>query len=260
MSRDSSSGGGRVFSFLFAFTVLFVVVFGLGVFVGKRLSQQELRITKRFEEAAPEPSAAPVEDFQETVSGLMTESPSPVIEEAATESSPTPVPTAAPHSGNEKKEAENKSVEKEDGAVKEAEATPLPKKTGTAAPVKPDERLAEITREIERKLEQERPPKKNDIRKETETAKSTLPQVDPDGVYTVQIGSFQDQKQANSFASALQSKGYPVFIKSMKSPDNKNWYRVRVGTFGNIEAAKAYGESLKKSEPGVKLVFITVNN
>lgn len=256
MSRDSSSGGGRVFSFLFAFTVLFVIVFGLGVFVGKRLSQQEFRITKRFDEALPGPSAAPVEEFQETEAGLIAESPPPVIEEAAIESPPPPVPTAVPPAGDEKKEVEKKSVEKEEDEVKEVKATPVPKRTDTAAPAGPDERLAEITREIERELDKKAAGKKN----ETKTVKPPLPRIDPDGVYTVQIGSFQDQKQANSLASALQSKGYPVFIKSMKSPDNKNWYRVRVGTFGDIEAAKAYGDSLKQSEPSVKLVFITVNN
>ena len=247
MRRDSSSGGGRVFSFLFAFTVLFVVVFGLGVFVGKRLSQQELKITKRFDDAPPVPSTAPVEEPPEAEYEQAVESPFPGTEEAAIESPPPAVPPA---------EDEKKSVEKEADAVKEINQAKTPESTESPAPVKPDERLAEITREIERELDKKTTGKK----RETETAKSTLPQVDPDGVYTVQIGSFQDQKQANSLASALQSKGYPVFIKSMKSPDNKNWYRVRVGTFGNIEAAKAYGESLKNSEPSVKLVFITVNN
>ena len=247
MRRDSSSGGGRVFSFLFAFTVLFVVVFGLGVFVGKRLSQQELKITKRFDDTPPVPSTAPVEEPPEAEYEQAVESPFPGTEEAAIESPPPAVPPA---------EDEKKSVEKEADAVKEINQAKTPESTESPAPVKPDERLAEITREIERELDKKTTGKK----KETETAKSTLPQVDPDGVYTVQIGSFQDQKQANSLASALQSKGYPVFIKSMKSPDNKNWYRVRVGTFGNIEAAKAYGESLKNSEPSVKLVFITVNN
>ena len=256
MRRDSSSGGGRVFSFLFAFTVLFVVVFGLGVFVGKRLGQQELRITKRFDEAPREPSPAPVEEAPEKEAEQISGSPTPVVEEAAIESPPLGVTAAE----DEKKEVEKKSVGKEPDAVKAEIKTTAPEKTDTPAPAKPDERLAEITREIERELEQKRPDKRNDIQKETETAKSTLPRVDPDGLYTVQIGSFQDQKQANSLASALQSKGYPVFIKSMKSPDNQNWYRVRVGTFGNIDAAKAYGESLKKSEPSVKLVFITVNN
>ena len=96
-------------------------------------------------------------------------------------------------------------------------------------------------------------------KEEAKAVKPAMPQVDPTGAYTVQIGSFQDQKQANSLASYLQSKGYPVFIKAMTSPDNEKWYRVRVGTFKDIESAKAYGESLKNKEPKVTLVFITVN-
>ena len=253
MSKDSSSGGGRVFSFLIAFTVLFVAVFGLGVFVGKRLSQQELKITNRFVETPPEPSRAPVEEVPETVTEPVAESPSPVTEEAAIKSPPPGVPTPEV----EKMDVERKGVEKVPDTVKSIKEATAPVSTESPAPqAKLDERLAEITREIEHDLDKKTTEKK----KETETVKPALPQVDPRGVYTVQIGSFQDQKQANSLASALQSKGYPVFIKSMKSPDNKNWYRVRVGTFGNIEAAKAYGESLKNSEPSVKLVFITVNN
>jgi cell division septation protein DedD len=244
MSRDSSQGSGRILSFLFAFTVLFVLVFGLGVFVGKRLGRQDLSITRSFEEAPPEPSPAPFEDTQDAEGGQTAESPSPALEEAAAES--TPSPTAPPPAEDEKDKTEM-----------EPKTVAAPESTEPPAQAKPDdERLAEITREIERELEKKRPEKT----KEPDSAKSTLPKVDPDGLYTVQIGSFQDQKQANSLASALQSKGYPVFIKSMTSPDNKNWYRVRVGTFKDLESAKAYGESLKNSEPSVKLVFITINN
>jgi cell division septation protein DedD len=244
MSRDSSQGSGRILSFLFAFTVLFVLVFGLGVFVGKRLGRQDLSINRSFDEAPPEPSPVPVEETPETEGEQTAESPPPALEEAVAES--TPPPAVLPPAGDEKDKTET-----------EPKTITSPESTVPPAPAGPDdERLAEITREIERELEKKRPEKT----KEPEAAKPALPQLDPEGVYTVQIGSFQDQKQANSLASALQSKGYPVFIKSMTSPDNKNWYRVRVGTFKDLETAKAYGESLKNSEPAVKLVFITINN
>ncbi|MEW6145206.1 MAG: SPOR domain-containing protein [Thermodesulfobacteriota bacterium] len=244
MSRDSSQGSGRILSFLFAFTVLFVLVFGLGVFVGKRLSRQDLSITRSFEEAPPEPSPTPVEETPDAGFEQMAESPAPAVEEAVEENAPPP--TLPPTEEDEKVETETGS-----------KTVTAPESAKPPAPAKQDdERLAEITREIERELEKKRPQET----KEPEAAKPSLPHVDPEGAYTVQIGSFQDQKQANSLASALQSKGYPVFIKSMTSPDNKIWYRVRVGTFKDLETAKAYGESLKSSEPGVKLVFITINN
>lgn len=242
MSRESSPGAGRILSFLFAFTVLFVLVFGLGVFVGKRLGRQELKITNTFEEAPPEPTAVPPAGLEEQEGEGIAESPAPAVEETAVE---TPVPSAPPEEAETSAETE-----------KEVKATEPPKVVETAPPVKPDERLAEVTREIERELDKKRAVEKE----EAKAVKPAMPQVDPTGAYTVQIGSFQDQKQANSLASYLQSKGYPVFIKAMTSPDNEKWYRVRVGTFKDIESAKAYGESLKNQEPKVTLVFITVNN
>ena len=243
MSRESSTGSGRILSFLFAFTVLFVLVFGLGVFVGKRLGRQELKITNTFEEAPPAPTAVPQAGLEEREGEGITESPAPAVEEAAVE---TPAPSAPPEEAETSAETE-----------KEVKATEPPKVIETAPPAKPDERLAEVTREIERELDKKRATQKEE--EEAKAVKPAMPQIDPTGAYTVQIGSFQDQKQANSLASYLQSKGYPVFIKSMTSPDNEKWYRVRVGTFKDIESAKAYGELLKNKEPKVTLVFITVN-
>lgn len=239
MSRNGSPSDGRILSLFFAFTVLFIVVFGLGVFVGKKLSQQEFRITKRFDQAEPQLSNPPVEESEEPVSEETAASPPPEIQEEAM-ANPSPAPSPAPN------ENENTETEVKNDAV--------PEKTDTAAPVAPDKRLAEITEQIRREKEAA------ESKQKQTAANTTLPPVDPDGLYTVQIGSFQDQKQANSLASSLQSKGYPVFVKSMTSPDNNQWYRVRVGTFSNIETAKAYGETLRNLEPGVKLVFITVNN
>ncbi|HVY55917.1 MAG TPA: SPOR domain-containing protein, partial [Thermodesulfobacteriota bacterium] len=228
MSRDNSPGAGRILSFLFAFTVLFALVFGLGVFVGKRLGRQELKISNTFEEAPPEPTPSPAGETEPLEGEGITESPAPALEQAAVE---TPAPSATPG------EAETNSTETE----KEVKATEPPKSVDTAAPVKPDDKLAEVTREIQRDLEKKRAAQDEDEK----SVKQTIPQVDPTGAYTVQIGSFQDQKQANNLAGYLQSKGYPVFIKSMTSPDNEKWYRVRVGTFKDIESAKAYGEFLK---------------
>ena len=87
-----------------------------------------------------------------------------------------------------------------------------------------------------------------------------LPPVDPDGKYTVQIGSFIDEKTAQSVLRSMENKGYPAFINTMTAKDKKKWYRVRIGTFNSLETAEKYGESLKVLEPQVKVVFITQNN
>ncbi len=83
--------------------------------------------------------------------------------------------------------------------------------------------------------------------------------IDNNGRYTVQIGAFQDQNEANKYAKTIRSKGYPVFVKTMQGSEDKNWYRVRVGTFDDIDKASEYGEGLKTLEPEVTLVFITIN-
>jgi cell division septation protein DedD len=241
MSRNGSPSDGRILSLLFAFTVLFILVFGFGVLVGKKLGQQELRITKRFDRTEPQPSNPPAGESEEPAGEETAASPAPQIPEEALENTP---PAASPppvETGNE-------------GEGTEAVKVVPPEKTASPATEALDKRLAEITEQIRREKEA------SDSKQKQAAAGTTLPSVDPNGLYTVQIGSFQDQKQANSLASSLQSKGYPVFIKSMTAPDNDKWYRVRVGTFADVETAKAYGESLKKLEPGVKLVFITVNN
>jgi len=241
MSRNGSPSDGRILSLLFAFTVLFILVFGFGVFVGKRLGQQELRITKRFDKAAPAPSTPPLGESSEPGGGEVTATSEPEMREQSMEK-PSSTPSPAPH--------EMSGADTGTDVVKVAP----PEKTSTPKQSALDKRIAEITEQIRREKEAAES-------KQKQTAEiKTLPPVDPNGLYTVQIGSFQDQKQANSLAGSLRAKGYPVFVKSMTAPDNNKWYRVRVGTFSDIEKAKSYGEVLKRLEPSVKLVFITVNN
>jgi cell division septation protein DedD len=87
-----------------------------------------------------------------------------------------------------------------------------------------------------------------------------LPKIDPEGKYTVQVGSFQSEKEAKKLVEALKSRGYPVFIKQIEISGKGTWYRVRIGTFKTRQEAKIYGDTLKNLEPVVKLVFVTVNN
>jgi cell division septation protein DedD len=249
MSGTSSAGSARVLALFIVFVVIFILVFGLGVFVGKESGKKEIRIAKKFEEPVSPAPEIPVEEDTGEMSEDITVETEPTsgageekteedvpAEEATAESPPTDAPPAA----EPEKPAE--------------EASPAPVKTeAPAAERVSEEQLAEITREIERKVKSERKEMKSPAKK------ITLPPVSPGGSYTVQIGSFQSQEEANKLASSMQSRGYPVFVKSMTTPNNKNWYRVRIGTFKDPESAKKYGEGLKALEPDVKMVFITVN-
>ncbi len=257
MSRNNSSGKSRILAFFVAFVILFMVVFGVGVFVGKGLNKDNFQTTRSFNEPPPAPPAAePGDGFAE-------------VEEAPAENREMP--------SEEEPLPESLAVEEEETEVEEvviAKATPTPKPIETPAPrTQPPKTLAPRTpapppaptqdlraaelAEIARSVAEE---KRAAEAAKANAPKPQMPKVDAGGNYTVQIGSFQDQKQANSLAGALKAKGYPAFIKAMATPDNKYWYRVRVGTFRNVEDAKAYGDSLKKAESQVEIVFITVNN
>ena len=61
----------------------------------------------------------------------------------------------------------------------------------------------------------------------------SVPQDDP-GVYSLQVGSFQDKREANEMVRKLQKAGYETFMVSVNMPDRGGlWYRVRVGPFSS---------------------------
>lgn len=259
MGRNNSSGKSRILAFFVAFVVLFMVVFGAGVFVGKGLNKESFRTTRSFNERPPAPPAAPFGD--ETA-----EAPEPPADLPGEPAREEPLPESLATEDEEETPAE-------DAVIAKAAPTPPPPvptlkpvptpalktpapRTPPPAPT-PDaraEQLAEIARSVAEEKRAE------EAAKAKSAPKPQMPKVDPSGNYTVQIGSFQDQKQASSLAGSLKAKGYPAFVKPMATPNNKYWYRVRVGTFRNVEDAKAYGDSLKKAESEVEIVFITVNN
>ena len=77
------------------------------------------------------------------------------------------------------------------------------------------------------------------------------------GKYTVQVASFRDPNAANRYARKLERKGYRVRVTQADVPGKGRWSRVSVGSFDTKEQAKAYGERLKRQEPGIKSVYVT---
>ncbi|MBI4228741.1 MAG: SPOR domain-containing protein [Deltaproteobacteria bacterium] len=89
---------------------------------------------------------------------------------------------------------------------------------------------------------------------------TALPPIEPQGKYTVQVGSFLEEKAAVQILTSLKLKRYPAFVKKVVIPGYGASYRVRIGTFGTREKAYLYGENLKKLEPNIKSVYITIND
>jgi cell division septation protein DedD len=96
--------------------------------------------------------------------------------------------------------------------------------------------------------------------KPMEKIAATLPSIKTEGKYTVQVASFKTDIEAQKFAEELKSKGYPGFVKTVTIPGKGTVHRVRIGTFKTRKEAKLYGDNLKKTEPQVKSVIVTVND
>ena len=205
MSNNSGTNNSKIISLFITFAVLFIVVFSLGVIIGKGLGGSDTQTIER--------------SYDEDVSSEKFSEPELVGEGSIVQ----------------------------DSNLTEIESKELPKES--------DSESKEETEPLEVSIE------KSPLENQGSTpAKSAMPKIDSSGRYTVQIGAFQDQSQANRLLNSMKSKGYPAFIKQMESPDNKRWYRVRVGTFSTRDDAISYGDKIKEKEARIKSVFITVNN
>jgi len=205
MSNNSGTNNSKIISLFITFAVLFIVVFSLGVIIGKGLGGSDTQTIER--------------SYDEDVSSEKFSEPELVGEGSIVQ----------------------------DSNLTEIESKELPKES--------DSESKEETEPLEVSIE------KSPLENQGSTpAKSAMPKIDSSGRYTVQIGAFQDPSQANRLLNSMKSKGYPVFIKQMESPDNKRWYRVRVGTFSTRDDAISYGDKIKEKEARIKSVFITVNN
>lgn len=78
------------------------------------------------------------------------------------------------------------------------------------------------------------------------------------GNLTVQIGSFNDQAQANDRAARLQSAGANARVVRADIPGKGTWYRVQVGGFASREEAVSYGNQLKAKNLAQDFIVTTV--
>ncbi len=66
---------------------------------------------------------------------------------------------------------------------------------------------------------------------------------DKDLLYTLQVGAFRDKASAQRLHAQLQKSGHESYIVESELSDGL-WYRVRMGTYANIEEAKAFAQQL----------------
>ena len=64
--------------------------------------------------------------------------------------------------------------------------------------------------------------------------------------FTIQITSKKKLKDAQLFSKNLLQKGYDVYIQKIILENNETWYRVRLGSYDNYNAAKKDAKLISK--------------
>ncbi len=60
------------------------------------------------------------------------------------------------------------------------------------------------------------------------------------GKYTIQLGSYNSMAEAKEFAEGFTVRGYNPIINEVVIPEKGTWYRVSLGIFDTVAAAKEY--------------------
>jgi len=76
------------------------------------------------------------------------------------------------------------------------------------------------------------------------------------GVWTVQLNAFPQERDADRLAKRLKDKGYDAYVASTDIK-GKTWYRVRVGHFATREEARALQEELRVKEKFTKSMTVS---
>ena len=78
------------------------------------------------------------------------------------------------------------------------------------------------------------------------------------GHYVLQIKAFRDQQEAKSFEADLRAKGHSPKLTSIEVPEKGTFYRVRLGPFDSLEAARAAQKQYEAAEPGHDTILLAV--
>jgi septal ring-binding cell division protein DamX len=227
MSRDAelykdkievSLDGRQIFYLFFGGAVIVGLVFVLGVMVGRRVEARG-HVDRAHTEASSDPLAA-LDRLEGSGGAALTFNKQLLAPAPAT-------PAVEP--------VEQKIEAKKDEAGK-PEAKPEAKKDEPKAAKKDDEA----------KKDEPKAAKKDDDAKKDEAKKDAKKDDEPKARYTLQLSSFQDRGEAQSFADDLKTTGFEASITEA-SVDGKTYFRVRLGNYRSLEAANDAKAQLEKN-------------
>jgi cell division septation protein DedD len=232
---------GKQLVFLFmAATVVSVVVFLLGVMVGRNVRQPAAQIAASAPDSSLDPTAEPTADPGATAQSAAT----------GTTSDRTPLSAQESLSYAERLEAPDPAEETLAEAAAAAAAVPAPKPAAVAAPA-PDTARETARTEPPAAAAKTAPIAAANV---TPPASSPAPAVQNASVtepagngWVVQVMAAVKREEAESLARRLSAKGYPAFVSvgDVKVPAK---YRVRVGKYSDKREAEAVDSRLQKQE------------
>ena len=91
-----------------------------------------------------------------------------------------------------------------------------------------------------------------------EPAKVSIPASDSNGKFTVQVGSFSVESQANERISSLRSAGFDARSKAVQIPGRGTWYRVQVGRFRERDTAAKTAAQLREKGAAASSMVVAV--
>jgi cell division septation protein DedD len=91
-----------------------------------------------------------------------------------------------------------------------------------------------------------------------EPAKVSTPASDADGKFTVQVGSFSVESQANERISSLRAAGFDARSTAVQIPGRGTWYRVQVGRFRERDAASKTAAQLREKGAAAGSMVVAV--
>lgn len=203
-----------------AFTAASLIIFVLGVFVGKGiegrklLKKEEPLVKIPIKPGAAEPAPAPVAPSKNEITFNESVSRQPPAAAVAEE------PRAAVKAAEKVARAEAK-----DGAAAKSEAPPASK-------------IAE--------KKSEKPAPAEASAKKAETAEATDAK-DAGKVWRAQVNAFPDERSAKQIVDRLKNKGYNAYVTEVQNR-GKSWYRVSVGRYNSREEADKMVETLRTKE------------
>ena len=78
------------------------------------------------------------------------------------------------------------------------------------------------------------------------------------GKFTVQVGSFSVESQANERISSLRASGFEARSTVVEIPGRGTWYRVQVGRFGEREEAAKVAAQLREKTAAASSIVVPV--